>query len=79
MFPPASPQLLSDVAIVANLANAALRSRISTNWPGFAADCNLIRDAISRVIQYLKNFDARLASEKFFYLPKRRQATNLQN
>jgi molybdopterin-dependent oxidoreductase alpha subunit len=68
-FPPASPDLMSDVAILANLAHATLGSRTSTNWLGFAADYNLIRDAISRVIPGFANFNARLASEGFFYLP----------
>jgi molybdopterin-dependent oxidoreductase alpha subunit len=68
-FPPASPDLLSDVAIIANLAKATLGSRSSTNWLGLAADYNLIRDSISRVIPGFANFNARLAEEKFFYLP----------
>ncbi len=68
-FRPASPDLLSDVAIIANLANATLGSRTSTNWLAFAADYNLIRDAISRVIPGFENFNARLAEEKIFYLP----------
>src|SRR5271154_753480 len=68
-FPPASPDLMSDVAIIANLAHVTLGSRTTTNWLGFAADYNLIRDAISRVIPGFENFNARLASEKFFYLP----------
>ena len=68
-LPPASPALLSDVAIIANLASATLGSRTTTNWLGFAADYNLIRDAISRVIPGFENFNARLAKEKFFYLP----------
>src|ERR1700719_92896 len=68
-FPPASPDLLSDVAIIANLANATLGSRTTTNWLGFAADYNLIRDAISRVIPGFDRFNERIAKEKFFYLP----------
>jgi molybdopterin-dependent oxidoreductase alpha subunit len=68
-LPPASPQLMSDVAILANLAHATLGSRTPTDWLGFAADYNLIRDSISRVIPGFENFNARLASEKFFYLP----------
>jgi anaerobic selenocysteine-containing dehydrogenase len=66
---PASPDLLSDVAIIANLAHATLGSRTTTNWLGFAADYNVIRDSISRVIPGFANFNARLAEEKFFYLP----------
>ena len=68
-FPPASPDLLSDVAIIANLAKATLGSRTTTNWLGLAEDYNLIRDAISKVIPGFENFNARLAEEKFFYLP----------
>ena len=68
-FPPASPDLRSDVAILASLAHATLGSRTTTNWLGFAENYNLIRDAISRVIPGFENFNARLASEGFFYLP----------
>jgi molybdopterin-dependent oxidoreductase alpha subunit len=68
-FRPASPDLLSDVAIIANLAHATLGTRTTTDWLGFAADYNLIRDAISRVIPGFENFNQRLAKEKFFYLP----------
>ena len=69
LFQPASPHLMSDVAILANLANATFGPRTSINWLGLAADYNLIRDAISRVIPGFENFNARLASEGFFYLP----------
>src|SRR5271168_2694506 len=68
-FPPASPDLLSEVAIIANLAHVTLGSRTTTNWLGFAADYNLIRDSISKVIPGFQNFNARLAGEGFFYLP----------
>jgi len=66
---PASPDLMSDVAIIANLAHATLGTRTTTNWLGFAKDYSLIRDAISRVIPGFENFNARLTNEKFFYLP----------
>lgn len=66
---PASSELMSDVAIVAHLARATLGSRTTTDWLGFAANYSLIRDAISRVIPGFENFNQRLASEKFFYLP----------
>src|SRR5271167_1419725 len=68
-FRPASPDLLSDVAIIANLAHATLGTRTTTNWLGFVADYNLIRDGISRVIPGFENFNERLAKEKLFYLP----------
>jgi molybdopterin-dependent oxidoreductase alpha subunit len=66
---PASAHLMSDVAIIANLAHVTLGSRTTTDWLGFAGDYNRIRDAISRVIPGFENFNARLAGEKFFYLP----------
>ena len=69
MFPPASADLKSDVAILCNLAHVTLGSRTTTNWLGFAADYNLIRDSIGRVIPGFENFNARLAKEGFFYLP----------
>jgi molybdopterin-dependent oxidoreductase alpha subunit len=68
-FRPASPDLLSDIAIIANLAHATLGTRTTTNWLGFVADYNLIRDAISSVIPGFENFNERLAKEQFFYLP----------
>src|SRR5260370_17822428 len=55
--------------MIANVAHWTLGTRKTSNWFGFAADYNLIRDAISRVIPGFKNFNARLAKEKFFYLP----------
>src|SRR5271169_2051459 len=76
--PPASPDLMSDVAILANLAHATLGSRTNTNWRGFAANYNLIRDAISRVIPGFENFNARLATEKFFYLPNAAKQRNFK-
>src|SRR5271154_6599293 len=68
-FPPASPDLMSDVAILANLAQVTLGSRTTTNYLGLAADYSLIRDSISRVIPGFENFNERLAKEGFFYLP----------
>ena len=68
-FAPASPDLMSDVAILCNLAQATLGSRTVTNWLGLAADYSLIRDSISRVIPGFENFNERLANEGFFYLP----------
>lgn len=77
-FRPASPELMSDVAIIANLAHATLGSRTTTNWLDFAADYNLIRDSISRVIPGFQNFNARLAKEGFFYLPNAARQRNFK-
>jgi molybdopterin-dependent oxidoreductase alpha subunit len=66
---PASPELMSDVAIIAKLAHATLGGKTSTNWLAFADDYAVIRDGISRVIPGFENFNQRLANEGFFYLP----------
>src|SRR5215469_1853885 len=68
-FQPASTDLMSDVAILCNLAHVTLGSRTKTNWLGFAADYNLIRDSISRVVPGFENLNERLAKGGFFYLP----------
>jgi molybdopterin-dependent oxidoreductase alpha subunit len=68
-LPPASPDLMSDVAILAHLAKATLGSRTTVNWLGFAADYNLIRDSISRVVPGFADYNGRIAKEGFFYLP----------
>jgi molybdopterin-dependent oxidoreductase alpha subunit len=68
-LPPASPELMSDVAIIANLAHATLGARSTVDWMSYAANYGLIRDAISRVIPGFKNFNARIAGEGYFYLP----------
>ena len=49
-LPPASPDLMSDVAILVLLAHATLGARTTTNWLGFAADsldpgCNFQSDS----------------------------------
>jgi molybdopterin-dependent oxidoreductase alpha subunit len=77
-FSPASPELMSDVAIIANLAQATLGSRTTTNWLDFAADYHLIRNAISRVIPGFENFNARLKEEGFFYLPNAARQRNFK-
>jgi molybdopterin-dependent oxidoreductase alpha subunit len=69
LFPPASPDLMSDVAILCNLAHVTLGSRTTTNWLGLAANYNLIRDSIGHVVPGFENFNERLAKEGFFYLP----------
>src|SRR5246500_2506069 len=75
---PASPDLLSNVGIIANLAHATLGTRTTANWLGFAKDYSLIRDAISRVIPGFEDFNARLAKEKFFYLPNAARQRNFK-
>ncbi|PZP33395.1 MAG: CbbBc protein [Roseateles depolymerans] len=64
---PASPQLRSEVAIVAGLAQATLGAR-PVDWQAMAADYRLIRDAIAKAIPGFENFNERVARERGFHL-----------
>ncbi|MDJ1133191.1 FdhF/YdeP family oxidoreductase [Streptomyces iconiensis] len=66
---PASPQLLSEPAIVARLARAVLGRDSSTPWEDFEADYGLVRDRIARVIPGFEDFNARVAHPGGFALP----------
>jgi len=66
---PASPHLLSDVAIICRLAEATLRGRTTVDWSGMAEDYDHIRDAIEQVIPGFRDFNRRIKLERHFYLP----------
>ena len=68
-LPPASPHLLSEPAIVARLARAALGKRSATPWEDFERDYATIRDRISRVVPGFEDFNARVARPGGFTLP----------
>ena len=67
-LPPASPLLRSDIAIISGIAHATLGDA-PVPWRSLAANYDLIRDAISRVIPGFANFNQRIRAEKTFYLP----------
>ncbi|MCM2502502.1 FdhF/YdeP family oxidoreductase [Aureimonas altamirensis] len=52
--PPASPTLLSEPKIVAELAKATVPGRSSIDWDGWVADYSVVRDEIARA--YPKDF-----------------------
>ncbi|MFE4451645.1 FdhF/YdeP family oxidoreductase [Streptomyces sp. NPDC056796] len=66
---PASPHLLSEPAIVARLARAALGPASTTPWEDFEKDYGTIRDRISRVVPGFEDFNARVAHPGGFALP----------
>jgi molybdopterin-dependent oxidoreductase alpha subunit len=66
---PASPELLSEVMIVARLAEATLGGRGGVNWTELAADYDLIRERISRVVVGFENYNERVRRPGGFYLP----------
>jgi molybdopterin-dependent oxidoreductase alpha subunit len=66
---PASAELLSEVMIVAGLAEATLGARGGVNWTELAADYDLIRERISRVVVGFENYNERVRRPGGFYLP----------
>ncbi|MEZ4474623.1 MAG: molybdopterin dinucleotide binding domain-containing protein [bacterium] len=66
---PASPELKSEVAIVAGLALATLADRSTVDWAGLAADYHRIRDAIEAVIPGFDAYNTRALAPGGFRLP----------
>ncbi|CAN5298426.1 FdhF/YdeP family oxidoreductase [soil metagenome] len=66
--PPASPQLLSEPAIVARLAAATIGHRSSTPWLWLIEDYSRIRDKIEAVFDDFKDFNLRVATPGGFRL-----------
>jgi molybdopterin-dependent oxidoreductase alpha subunit len=66
--PPASPQLLSEPAIVARLAQATIGQRSTTNWLHLIEDYSRIRDKIEAVFVDFKDFNRRVANPGGFRL-----------
>lgn len=57
---PASPHLLSEVAIISRLAQRTLGTTPAIPWAEFEADYNAVRDRISRVVPGFENFTERV-------------------
>ncbi len=66
---PASPELLSEPAIVARLAQATLGKRSDTPWRWLVEDYNRIRDQIARVFEDFHDFNTRVHVPGGFRLP----------
>jgi molybdopterin-dependent oxidoreductase alpha subunit len=66
---PASPELLSEPAIVARLARATLGSRSTAPWEELAGDYDKIRSAIERVIPIFERYNERVRAPGGFHLP----------
>jgi anaerobic selenocysteine-containing dehydrogenase len=64
---PASPGLRSEVRIVCELAERTLRDRVAVPWARWAADYDLIRDAIAQAIPGFEDFNRR--RDQGFTLP----------
>ncbi|AZM62863.1 MULTISPECIES: FdhF/YdeP family oxidoreductase [unclassified Streptomyces] len=66
---PASPQLLSEPAIVCRLARRVLGDDSTVPWEEFEKDYAAIRDRIARVVPGFEDFNARVAHPGGFALP----------
>jgi molybdopterin-dependent oxidoreductase alpha subunit len=67
--PPVAPGLLSEVAIVCELAKATLGDRVDIDWGAMRADYDVIRDHISRVVPGFDDYSRRAGSRDGFVLP----------
>ena len=66
---PASPELLSEPVIVAQLARATLGKRSGIEWEWLVEDYDRVRDLIERVIPGFENYNVRVRRAGGFYLP----------
>ncbi|PYS20496.1 MAG: hypothetical protein DMF72_20930 [Acidobacteria bacterium] len=67
-LPPASEHLLSEPAIVAGLAKAALADRSTVDWDSLIANYDRIRDAIEHVVPGFENYNERVRQSGGFHL-----------
>jgi anaerobic selenocysteine-containing dehydrogenase len=66
---PASPDLLSEPAIVARLAQETLGQRSTVDWGALVADYDQTRAQIEKVIPGFENYNERVRHPGGFYLP----------
>jgi len=66
---PASPQLLSEPAIVAQLARATLQERTTVSWEELVGNYDRIREHIQRVVPGFHDYNQRVRQPGGFYLP----------
>jgi len=66
---PCSENLLSEVAIVCQMAIASLKDDMSIDWKNYMEDYSLIRKDIQELISGFENYNQQLAKPAGFYLP----------
>ncbi len=66
---PPSEQLKSEVAIVAELAQATLGNRLPIDWKHLGSHYDHIRNVIEKVIPGFENYNERIRQPGGFYLP----------
>ena len=68
-LPPISKHVMSETAIVANIAHHLFEGKSSTDWLGMARNYDRIRDHIENCIPGFDNFNSRVRKPGGFYLP----------
>jgi len=66
---PCSNRLLSEVAVVSNIAYETLKHKSKVNWLKYIEDYDLVRDDIQEVVDGFKDYNERLRQPGGFYLP----------
>lgn len=66
--PPASPELRSEVGIIASIAAATIGSEL-IDWATIADDYDLVRDMIARVVPGFEDYNVRVRKPRGFRLP----------
>jgi anaerobic selenocysteine-containing dehydrogenase len=61
--------LLSEVAVVCNIAYATLKDRTKIDWLAYVDDYNLVRDDIQEVVDGFQDYNQRIKKPGGFYLP----------
>ena len=69
-LPPASPSLMSEVAIVAGIARSSLREKSLVPWEQLANDYGEIRERIARVVPGCERMNERVREPGGFVLPR---------
>ena len=67
---PASPHLMSEVAIVAGIARSALREKSVVAWETLAGNYDAIRERIARVVPGCEGMNERVRAAGGFVLPR---------
>jgi anaerobic selenocysteine-containing dehydrogenase len=66
---PASPNLMSETAIICNIAAATLGERSNVDWLGLCANYDRIRNHIEQVVPGFQDYNERIRQRGGFYLP----------
>ncbi len=74
---PCFEKLLSETAIVANLANITLKNS-NTNWIRLTSNYDLIRDKIEATIPGFEDYNKRVRIKGGFYLPNNARENNFE-